>query len=188
MRKIHTALDGVFIIELDKCSDKRGYFIETYNKKKFELLDLQGEFVQDNQSLSVHTGTIRGLHYQLNPKAQMKVVSCISGSIYDVVVDIRKGSPTYGQWFGTILSEYNNRLLTVPKGFAHGFCTIEPNTIVQYKVDEYYSPNHEKGILWNDETIGIFWPTNQPILSEKDRKLPRLKDTNINFVYGDDFN
>ena len=188
MRKIHTALDGVFIIELDKCSDKRGYFIETYNKKKFELLDLQGEFVQDNQSLSVHTGTIRGLHYQLNPKAQLKVVSCISGSIYDVVVDIRKGSPTYGQWFGTILSEYNNRLLTVPKGFAHGFCTTEPNTIVQYKVDEYYSPNHEGGILWNDETIGIFWPTNQPILSEKDKKLPRLKDTNINFVYGDDFN
>lgn len=96
MRKIHTALDGVFIIELDKCSDKRGYFIETYNKKKFELLDLQGEFVQDNQSLSVHTGTIRGLHYQLNPKAQIKVVSCIAGSIYDVVVDIRKGSPRTG--------------------------------------------------------------------------------------------
>lgn len=99
----------------------------------------------------------------------MKVVSCISGSIYDVVVDIRKGSPTYGRWFGTILNEYNNRLLTVPKGFAHGFCTTEPNTIVQYKVDEYYSPNHEEGILWNDETIGILWPTNQPILSEKDK-------------------
>ncbi|MEW9673282.1 dTDP-4-dehydrorhamnose 3,5-epimerase [Ammoniphilus sp. 3BR4] len=181
MNIIQTKLDGVVIIEPAVFGDNRGFFMESYNEQRFIQSGLDIKLIQDNQSLSVETGTIRGLHYQLNPKAQTKLVRVLTGAIYDVAVDIRKDSPTFGQWVGVILSEDNKRQLLVPKGFAHGFCTLVPNTQVFYKVDEYYSPENDRGILWNDPDIGIDWPTSRPILSDKDSKLPLLKDAEINF-------
>lgn len=181
MNIIQTKLKDVLIIEPNVFGDNRGFFMESYNKKHFEEHGLDYKFIQDNHSLSTETGTIRGLHYQLNPKAQTKLVRVLSGAIYDVVVDIRKESPTFGNWQGFILSEDNKRQLLVPKGFAHGFCTLVPNTQVFYKVDEYYSPENDRGILWDDPDIGIDWPTNNPILSDKDTKHPLLKDAEFNF-------
>ncbi|MFC0213240.1 dTDP-4-dehydrorhamnose 3,5-epimerase [Paenibacillus chartarius] len=181
MKLTETKLKDVFIIEPQAFGDHRGFFMESYNKEKFAALGLHYDFVQDNQSLSVEPGTIRGLHYQLNPKAQTKVVRVLTGAIYDVVVDIRRSSATFGQWIGVILSEDNKRQLLVPKGFAHGVCTLVPNTQILYKVDEYYSPENDRGILWNDPDLGIEWPTAKPILSDKDMKQPRLKDAEINF-------
>lgn len=139
------------------------------------------QFIQDNQSLSAEVGVLRGLHYQLNPKAQTKLIRVLSGVIYDVILDIRRNSPTFGQWAEVILSEYNKRQLLVPKGFAHGFCTLVPNTQVLYKVDEYYSPENDRGILWNDPALGIDWPVSSPVLSDKDRRHPLLKDAELNF-------
>ncbi|CRH97454.1 sugar biosynthesis protein [Streptococcus pneumoniae] len=147
-------------------------------------IDLQ--FVQDNQSFSATKGTLRGLHYQLNPKAQTKLVRCTRGSIFDVAVDIRKGSPTYGQWFGIELSAENKKQLLIPKGFAHGFMTLTDDVEVQYKVDELYAPECDRGIIWNDAEVGIEWPMEiQPVLSEKDEKAPSLKEAEKNFVYGE---
>ncbi len=176
-----TKLEGLHILEPDVHGDNRGFFMESYSRKKLLELGIRQEFIQDNHSLSVETGVLRGLHYQLNPKAQTKLVRVASGAIYDVAVDIRKDSSTFGEWVGVILSEANNRQLLVPKGFAHGFCTIVPNTQVLYKVDEYYSPEHDRGILWSDPELNIDWPTSKPILSDKDQKHPLLKDAEINF-------
>ncbi|MEW9699974.1 dTDP-4-dehydrorhamnose 3,5-epimerase [Paenibacillus sp. SI8] len=181
MNVISTKLQGLYIIEPDIHSDNRGFFMESYSSRKFDELGINFLVVQDNHSLSVENGVIRGLHYQLNPKAQKKLVRVISGAIYDVAVDIRKNSPTFGLWNGVILSEANKRQLFVPQGFAHGFCTIVPNTQVLYKVDEYYSPEHDRGILWSDPALGIDWPTSRPVLSEKDQQHPLLKDAEINF-------
>ena len=178
---IETKLQGVYLIEPDVFGDHRGFFMESYNERKLNELGISYRFVQDNHSLSVEAGVIRGLHYQLNPKAQTKLVRVIAGAIYDVVVDIRKQSPTFGQWVGVILSAYNKRQLLVPRGFAHGFCTLVPNTEVLYKVDEFYSPEHDRGILWNDPDLGIDWPTANPVLSEKDKNHPFLRDAEINF-------
>ncbi|MEC0264327.1 dTDP-4-dehydrorhamnose 3,5-epimerase [Paenibacillus anseongense] len=178
---ITTKLEGLYIIEPDVHGDNRGFFMESYSREKFFELGIRQEFIQDNHSLSVETGVLRGLHYQLNPKAQTKLVRVASGAIYDVAVDIRKDSPTFGEWLGVILSEANKRQLLVPKGFAHGFCTIVPNTQVLYKVDEYYSPEHDRGILWSDPDLNIDWPTSKPILSDKDQKHPLLKEAEINF-------
>lgn len=183
MNVVKTKIEDVVILEPKVFEDQRGYFMESYNEEVFNSLDLKHDFIQDNQSLSVPAGTIRGLHFQLNPKAQTKIVRCITGSIYDVAVDIRQGSPTFGQWVGVVLSEHNKRQLVVPKGFAHGFCTLVPNTTVAYKVDEYYSPECDAGILWNDPALGIDWPTTNPILSEKDTKHPALAYAEMNFVY-----
>ncbi|MBA2943263.1 dTDP-4-dehydrorhamnose 3,5-epimerase [Paenibacillus sp. CGMCC 1.16610] len=181
MQVITTKLEGLYIVEPDVHGDNRGFFMESYSSRKFAEHGIDFPFVQDNHSLSVETGVVRGLHYQLNPKAQTKLVRVASGAIYDVAVDIRKNSSTYGQWVGVILSEDNKRQLLVPQGFAHGFCTIVPNTQVLYKVDEYYSPEHDRGILWSDPALGIDWPTSKPILSDKDQKHPLLKDAEINF-------
>ncbi|MFC5446847.1 dTDP-4-dehydrorhamnose 3,5-epimerase [Paenibacillus aestuarii] len=181
MKVVSTKLHGLYIVEPDVFGDNRGFFMESYSSRKFAEHGIDFPFVQDNHSLSVETGVIRGLHYQLNPKAQTKLVRVVTGAIYDVAVDIRKDSSTFGQWVGVILSEANKRQLLVPQGFAHGFCTIVPNTQVVYKVDEYYSPEHDRGILWNDPALGIDWPTNKPILSDKDQKYPFLKDADINF-------
>ncbi|WP_328800984.1 dTDP-4-dehydrorhamnose 3,5-epimerase [Paenibacillus sp. LX16] len=181
MKVIPLKLKGAKIIEPVVHGDHRGFFMEGYNEQIMKDNGINHSFIQDNQSLSVETGVIRGLHYQLNPKAQTKLIRVLSGAIYDVIVDIRKSSPTFGQWIGVILSEHNRRQLLVPKGFAHGFCTLVPNTQVLYKVDEYYSPENDRGILWNDSALGIDWPTSQAILSEKDQKHPVLADADINF-------
>jgi dTDP-4-dehydrorhamnose 3,5-epimerase len=184
-RKIETYLKGVYILEPTIFEDNRGFFMESYNKKDFEEIGLYFDFVQDNHSLSVHVGVLRGLHFQLNPKAQTKVVRCLKGVIYDVVVDLRKGSPTYKKWIGVILSEHNKRQIVVPKGFAHGVLTLVPNTEILYKVDEYYSPEHDMSIRYDDPDIGIEWPINNPILSEKDKNALYLMDVEdkINFYY-----
>ncbi|MGP4106325.1 dTDP-4-dehydrorhamnose 3,5-epimerase [Virgibacillus sp. L01] len=183
MKLIDTKLDGVKVIEPKVFKDNRGFFMESFNFKRFEELGLEFDFIQDNHSLSVDKDVIRGLHYQLNPMAQTKLVRVITGAIYDVAVDIRQGSPTFGQWVGVTLSEDNHRMFVVPKGFAHGFCTLKENTHVQYKVDDYYSAENDKGILWNDSAFGIDWPASNPILSEKDAKQPLLNDAEINFQY-----
>jgi len=183
MKLIKTKLDGVVILEPRVFKDHRGFFMESYSKRVYEELGLNYEFVQDNHSLSKEAGVLRGLHYQLNPKAQTKVVRVVSGAVLDVVVDIRKGSPTFGEWISVILSGDNFRQIVVPKGFAHGILTLVPNTHLLYKVDEFYSPEHDRGIRWNDPEIGIEWNWNEPILSEKDKNAPLLKDAEINFEY-----
>lgn len=181
MRKIPLKLEGSAVFEPVVHGDHRGFFMESYNEKDLQSLGVNCSFIQDNHSLSTETGVLRGLHYQLNPKAQTKLIRVLTGVIYDVIVDIRRDSPTFGKWVGVILSEYNKRMLLVPKGFAHGFCTLIPNTQVLYKVDEYYSPENDRGILWNDPTLNIDWPISCPILSGKDQKHPLLKDAELNF-------
>lgn len=174
-------LQGAALLEPVVHGDNRGFFMESYNEAVLEKQGVKFNFIQDNQSLSAEPGVIRGLHYQLNPKAQTKLIRVLTGAIYDVIVDARKSSPTFGKWVGVILSEHNHRQLLVPKGFAHGFCTLVPNTQVLYKVDEYYSPENDRGILWNDPALGIDWPTSKPILSDKDQRHPLLKDAELNF-------
>ena len=174
-------LEGASIIEPKVHGDHRGFFMESYNEETFKKKGIQHNFVQDNHSLSAESGVLRGLHYQLNPKAQTKLVRVISGAIYDVIVDIRKNSPTFGKWIGVILSGDNKRQLLVPSGFAHGFCTLVPQTQVIYKVDEYYSPEHDRGILWNDPALNIDWPIRNPVLSDKDKRHPVLANAELNF-------
>lgn len=158
--------------------------METYSESKFKEKGISLNFVQDNQSFSATKGTLRGLHFQLDPKAQTKLVRCTQGSIFDVAVDIRKGSPSYGKWFGVELSADNKKQLLIPKGFAHGFMTLTENVEVQYKCDELYAPECDGGILWNDPSIGIKWPIDVvPVLSAKDENAPLLKDSDLNFIY-----
>ncbi|AJY74597.1 dTDP-4-dehydrorhamnose 3,5-epimerase [Paenibacillus beijingensis] len=178
-----TKLPGLKLIEPAVFGDHRGFFTESYNEQRFHEHGITTKFMQDNHSLSVEAGVLRGMHYQLNPKAQTKLVRCTAGAIYDVVVDIRRGSPTFGQWQGFILSAANHRQLLVPKGFAHGFCTLVPNCEVQYKVDEFYSAENDRGIAWDDPALAIDWPVSKPVLSDKDGKHPVLADADINFVF-----
>ncbi|WP_055105994.1 dTDP-4-dehydrorhamnose 3,5-epimerase [Paenibacillus ihumii] len=174
-------LEGASLLEPVVHGDHRGFFMESYNEQVMKELGVNHQFIQDNQSLSAEPGVLRGLHYQLNPKAQTKLIRVLTGAIYDVILDIRRSSPTFGQWIGVILSEHNKRQLLVPKGFAHGFCTLVPNTQVFYKVDEYYSPEHDRGILWNDPALNIDWPVGEPLLSGKDRNHPTFADAEMNF-------
>jgi len=162
--------------------DERGYFLESYKESEFFRNGINVKFVQDNFSHSVK-GALRGLHYQKNPKAQAKLVTALKGEIFDVAVDIRKNSPTFGQWVGEILSEKNHKLLYIPEGFAHGFCVLSEEADVLYKVNQEYSPEDERGIVWNDPEINITWSTNKPILHEKDSLLPTLKNAENNFIY-----
>jgi dTDP-4-dehydrorhamnose 3,5-epimerase len=186
LKVIETTISGVKVIEPTVFGDHRGWFMETYSSSKFQEAGINMNFVQDNQSFSATKGTLRGLHYQLNPKAQTKLVRCTKGAIFDVAVDIRKGSPTFGKWFGIELNEENKKQLLVPRGFAHGFMTLTDDVEVQYKVDELYAPDCDRGILWNDPGIGIEWPIDiTPVLSAKDDKAPRLENTELNFTYGD---
>lgn len=186
MNLMKTNLEGVFVIEPTVFGDHRGWFMETYSDTKFREVGLKLNFVQDNQSFSALKGTLRGLHYQLNPKAQTKLVRCTQGAIYDVAIDIRKGSPTYGQWFGIELSAENKKQLIIPKGFAHGFMTLTENVEVQYKVDELYAPECDRAILWNDSFLAIEWPIDlMPVLSAKDEQAALLKDAENNFIYGE---
>lgn len=186
MKITETNLNGVVIIEPTVFGDHRGWFMETYNKEKFHDAGIINNFIQDNQSFSAVKGTLRGLHYQLNPKAQTKLVRCTRGAIFDVAVDIRNESPTFGKWFGIELTAENRKQLLIPKGFAHGFMTLTEDVEVQYKVDELYAPECDRGIIWNDPEIAIQWPIDiAPILSAKDEKSPLLKDAENNFSFGD---
>jgi dTDP-4-dehydrorhamnose 3,5-epimerase len=179
------AIPCVVLIKPKKFGDARGYFMETFRQSLFEEEVGDFTFVQDNQSLSADVGTVRGLHFQLAPRAQGKLVRCIAGSILDVAVDIRTGSPTYGQFVSAELTSENGHQLWVPPGFAHGFCTLAPSTEVSYKVTDYYSPEHDRGLLWNDPVIGIDWPVdvNNVVLSGKDTAQPVLADLKDGFVY-----
>jgi len=170
--KIHTTpIAGIQIIEPQVFSDARGYFFESYQKEKFKKSGIEAEFIQDNESLS-QKNTVRGLHFQAPPFAQGKLVRVIQGRVYDVCVDIRKNSPTYGKHFGIELSAQNHLMLWIPVGFAHGFSVLEDNTIFVYKCTEVYHKESEGGILWNDATLNIDWKVSEPIVSEKDRNLP----------------
>ncbi len=173
-----TAIADVKIVTPRKFGDARGFFSETYNRRTFESAGLRYEFVQDNHSLSTAAGSVRGLHFQIAPFAQDKLVRVLRGRIHDVVVDLRRGSPTFGRHVAVELSAKNFRQLLVPAGFAHGFCTLEPDTEVFYKVTQFYSPLHDRGVLWNDPSLGIDWPAiaDAATLSEKDRVLPRFND------------
>lgn len=166
--------------------DVRGWFTEVYNQTLFEKLGITCRFVQDNHSLSITTFTLRGLHFQTPPRAQDKLVRCIHGRIFDVAVDVRKGSPTYGNWVGAELSADNGHQLFIPVGFAHGFVTLEPNCEVTYKCSDTYAPEHDGGIRWDDPAIGIEWPTPNgvsPELSAKDKVQPLLADFDSPFPY-----
>ncbi|MED1471928.1 dTDP-4-dehydrorhamnose 3,5-epimerase [Bacillus salipaludis] len=186
MNVIETFLPGVKVIEPKVFGDHRGWFMETYSVAILEEAGIHLKFVQDNQSFSAAKGTLRGLHYQLNPKAQTKLVRCTKGSIFDVAVDIRKGSSTFGQWYGIELSAENKKQLLIPKGFAHGFMTLTEDVEVQYKVDELYAPECDRGIIWNDPSIGIEWPMDiTPVLSAKDEKAPLLSEADNNFIFGE---
>ncbi|UHA71972.1 dTDP-4-dehydrorhamnose 3,5-epimerase [Paenibacillus sp. 481] len=179
MKVRQTELAGVYVLEPNVFADGRGFFMESYHKAVLEANGVLYEFVQDNHSLSMQVGTLRGLHYQLSPMAQTKLVRVLSGAIYDVAVDIRRDSPQFGKWVGIELSAANKSQLLIPQGFAHGFCTLMPNTEVMYKVDQYYSPSHDRGIRWDDADLGIEWPERISQLSDKDERLPSLKDAEL---------
>jgi dTDP-4-dehydrorhamnose 3,5-epimerase len=169
-----TEFQTALIIDPDVFHDQRGYFMETYHQEKYAESGISSHFVQDNLSYSVR-GTLRGLHYQ-HPHGQAKLVQMIKGEIFDVIVDIRLGSPTFGRWTGVRLSDENSRQFYVPEGFAHGFCVLSEMALVYYKCSDFYAPQSEGGILWSDPDIGIEWPISAPLLSDKDSKYPRLND------------
>lgn len=174
MKAIETNLPGVLIIEPKVFGDSRGFFFETWQKARYEEAGIKGNFVQDNCSFSTR-GVLRGLHFQ-NPHAQGKLVSVLQGEVYDVAVDIRHGSPTFGQWTGVVLSGENHQQLWIPEGFAHGFCVLSETAYFSYKCTDLYTPSAEGGIIWNDPDIGINWPISQVTLSDKDQRYPRLQD------------
>jgi len=174
MKRTETKLKDVCIIEPDVFGDHRGFFLESYSKKKYQEIGIDCEFIQDNHSSSTK-GTLRGMHWQVNP-GQAKLVRCTFGEVYDVVVDIRKNSPTFGQWEGFYLTAENKKQLFVPFGFAHSFCVLSDIAEFQYKCNIYYSPKDERGFIWNDPIVNIKWPINNPILSARDQKQPLLKD------------
>jgi len=171
-------LKGVLEVRPAKVEDDRGYFSETFRLDKFAAHAGPVQFVQDNQSLSVRTGTIRGIHFQSPPAAQGKLVGCVAGRLFDVAVDLRRNSPTFGRWISVVLSPEESNQLWIPEGFGHGFCTLEPNSVVSYRVTSYYSPANDQGLAWDDPQIGIEWPdcADPQSLSPKDRKQPSLAE------------
>lgn len=171
-------IEQVILVKPEIYRDRRGFFMETFKTSEFRAAGIKAEFVQDNQSHSVK-GVLRGLHYQLPPAAQAKLVRCLAGKIFDVAVDIRKKSTTFGQWVGAELSAETGEMLFIPEGFAHGFLTLSETADVLYKVSGNYSPQHERGIIWNDPHIGINWPERDVLLSEKDKVHPGLKDAEV---------
>ena len=184
MKVIETKLPGVRILEPQVFGDARGWFMESWSQKKMEDAGIHVDFVQDNHSFSVERGTLRGLHYQLNPMAQAKLLRVSRGAVFDVAVDIRCGSPTYAQWIGIELSAENYRQLFIPRGFAHGFITLTDNVEVQYKADNLYAPDCDGNIRWDDPAIGVAWPFTPVVLSEKDAIAPSLAERiELNFVY-----
>ena len=184
MNVIETTLAGVLILEPKVFGDARGWFMESWSKKKMEDAGIFVDFVQDNHSFSAEKGTLRGLHYQLNPMAQAKLLRASRGTIFDVAVDIRRGSPTYAKWVGIELSAENHRQLFIPRGFAHGFITLTNDVEVLYKADNLYAPEYDGNIRWDDPEIGIKWPIAPVVLSEKDAAAPALAvRTELNFTY-----
>ena len=185
MKRIDTVLPGVCIIEPQVFGDQRGYFMETYNQKAFHDLGIDTVFVQDNQSYSARKGILRGIHFQNVPYAQAKLVRATRGAIVDVVVDLRKGSPTYLQWIKVELSAENKRMLYIPRGFGHGFRTQTDDVEFCYKVDNLYSPECDRGIRFDDPSIGVDWgEVREDLLSAKDLNAPLLADSDCNFIYG----
>ncbi|KHD05766.1 dTDP-4-dehydrorhamnose 3,5-epimerase [Candidatus Thiomargarita nelsonii] len=172
MRFITTPLVGAYTIELEGKGDERGFFARFFCKKEFEQLSLATDFVQINNSLSAKKGTLRGMHYQLPPASEVKLIRCIQGALYDAIIDIRPDSPTYRQWFGVELTSNNRKMLYVPQGFAHGFITLEDNTELLYLVSSYYEPQAERGIRYNDPLFAIDWPVEPVVVSDKDRNWP----------------
>jgi dTDP-4-dehydrorhamnose 3,5-epimerase len=168
-------LEGIVVIEPDSFNDSRGFFFESYNKEKYSKLGITTDFVQDNHSASTK-GTLRGMHWQLSPHAQSKLVRVCVGEVYDVAIDIRKNSPTFGQWEGFYLSAKNKKQVFIPAGFAHGFYVLSDYSEFLYKCNTYYSPEHERGFCWNDKTVNIKWPSLKPVLSDRDLAHPQLED------------
>lgn len=179
MKLIPTDLEGAFIVEQTLYRDSRGSFLEIFSQKAFAECGIPVEFVQDNSSLSKDAGVIRGLHFQKDPHAQAKLVWVVAGAVWDVIVDLREGSKNFARWTAVELSGEEPRMLFVPRGFAHGFCTLEPQTRVFYKVDSPYAPQAEGGVRFDDPDLAIPWPTASPVVSDKDRTLPLLRDLGV---------
>jgi dTDP-4-dehydrorhamnose 3,5-epimerase len=180
-----TEIPGVLLLKPRYFRDARGYFVETYNLSGARAAGLTTDFVQDNQAFSQKRGTVRALHFQVPPHAQAKLVRVLRGSIHDVAVDLRTGSPTYGRWTAVTLTALGGEQIFVPRGFAHGYCTLEADTEVAYKVDDYYAPDCDRGLIWNDPSLAIDWPVAaaDAVLSDKDPKLPRFADFVSPFRY-----
>ena len=178
------SIPGVILIRIRKFADSRGHFFESFRKSDFAEIGIGCEFVQDNQAFSAQPATIRGLHFQSPPNAQAKLVRVLHGAVYDAAVDLRRGSPTYGRWCGARLTAEGGEQIFVPRGFAHGYCTLEPETVVAYKVDGYYAPQSEAGLIWNDPEIGIDWTiaADRVLVSDKDSKLPSLRSFDTPFA------
>ena len=181
MNFIKTELEGVYIVEPRVFGDHRGFFMESYSKEPFAKAGFHYDFVQDNHSASTVKGTLRGIHFQRGNKAQAKLVRCTRGAVLDVAVDLRPNSPTYKKWVGVELSAENKRQLLIPRGFGHAFLTLTDNVEFLYKADNYYAPEADGGIRWNDPEIGVEWGVEQPILSQKDANAPFLKDAVTDF-------
>lgn len=181
MKVTETELLGVKLIEPDVFGDERGYFLESYSKRRYAEFGIDCEFVQDNRSFSALANTIRGIHFQRAPYAQAKLITCTMGKIMDVAVDLRHESPTYLKWQSFILSAENKHQLFIPKGFGHAFITLCDNCMIEYKADEYYNPQSEAGIIWNDPALNIAWGTDSPILSAKDKIAPRIEADKFHF-------
>ncbi len=184
--RTETAIPDVFLVEPQAFGDHRGYFMETYSRDKFLEIGVSAEFVQDNQSYSAVRGTLRGIHFQNAPFAQAKLVRVLRGAVWDVAVDLRRGSPTYKKWIGAELSEENRRMLFIPRGFGHGFKTLTENVLFCYKVDNPYDRDSDRGIRFDDPELAIDWgAVDKTLLSKKDVSAPLLGDSDCNFVYGE---
>lgn len=181
MKVVSTDIEDLFIIEPQVFGDSRGWFMESWSQKKMEEAGLFYNFVQDNHSFSALKGTLRGLHFQKGSSSQAKLVRCVRGAVLDVAVDLRKNSKTYKKWVGCILSEENKKQFLIPRGFAHGFLTLTDNVEFVYKADNYYDPQADRNIIWNDEEINVDWGIENPILSEKDKKAPKLSESDVDF-------
>ena len=185
MKKIETNIPGVCIVEPQVYGDHRGYFMETYSTRAFEQIGITAVFVQDNQSFTAQKGTLRGIHFQNAPMAQAKLVRVTRGAVMDVAVDLRRGSPTYRQWVAVELSAGNKRMLYLPRGFGHGFKTLTDDVEFCYKVDNLYSKEHDRGIRFDDPSIGVAWgEVTEELLSAKDLHAPLLEESDCNFIYG----
>lgn len=167
-----TALSGAYLVELEAVEDERGYFARTFCRDEFAAHGLNPKIAQCSISYNARRGTLRGMHYQVEPAAEVKLVQCVRGSLYDVILDLRPEAETYCRWIGLELSSENRRMLYIPEGFAHGFQTLEDDTVVYYQISEFYAPQHARGVRWNDPAFGIDWPLSEPLISEKDRLLP----------------